>query len=464
MTMSTAEMGQALIRRVRGPVRLLVVAVAAVVLLIPLEMVRSVVGERFHTYQGVVAEIAGSWSGEQRLAGPILVVPYRERVEVRDEYVTPEGERKVSHRWQSCDRRAVILPETLDVEARLEPELRRRGIYEVRVYTSELTLSGAFRDLEAAIASLVPAERLEVVEWSKAVVAVGLSDPRGIVSVEGFDLGGRAAQARPGTTLDGTLPTGFHVPVTGLDGDDLEFRLPMVVRGSDSLRFLPLGETTRISLASTWPHPSFVGEVLPAEREVTADGFTAEWTIPLLNRSYPQVWRAGSAVAVDEIAAGVRLFEPVALYDLVTRAVKYGLLFIVLTFLTLGLVEVVTGARLRLVQYLLVGIALALFFLILIALAEHLGFAVAYLLAAAVVVVLNTLYCAAILGRAGIAAVVGAVLTATYGVLYLILEAEDFALLGGTALLVVALATTMWFTRRLREEPVPVELQSFTAE
>lgn len=451
MTTSTEEMGRALIRRMRGPVRLLVVAIAALVLLIPLELVRSVVRERFHTYQGVVAEIAGSWSGEQRLAGPILIVPYRERVEVRDEYVTPDGERKVSHRWQSHDRRAVILPDTLDADGRLEPELRRRGIYEVRVYTSELVVAGAFRGLEAAIASLVPAERLEAVEWSKAVVAVGLSDPRGIVSVEGFDVGGRAVQARPGTTLDGLLPTGFHLPVTGLDGGDLEFRLPMVVRGSDSLRLLPLGETSRFSLASTWPHPSFVGEVLPAEREVTADGFTAEWTIPLLNRSYPQVWRAGTEVTIDEIAAGVRLFEPVALYDLVTRAVKYGLLFIVLTFLTLGLVEVVTGSRLRLVQYLLVGIALALFFLILIALAEHLGFGVAYLLAAAVVVVLNTLYCAAILGRAGTAAVVGAVLTAIYGVLYLILEAEDFALLGGAALLVVALATTMWFTRRLRE-------------
>ncbi|RLE26561.1 MAG: cell envelope integrity protein CreD, partial [Acidobacteria bacterium] len=153
-----------------------------------------------------------------------------------------------------------------------------------------------------------------------------------------------------------------------------------------------------------------------------------------------------------EIDAGVRLFEPVALYDLVTRAVKYGLLFITLTFLTLGLIEFVTDSRLSLVQYLLIGVALAMFFLILIALAEHIGFALAYFLASAVVVVINTLYCAAILPRRSLAAAVGAVLTAIYGILYTILRAEDYALLGGTLLLVVALTVTMYFTRGMHKE------------
>jgi len=447
MATSTAEMGRALIERMSGPMRLIVIGVLALVLLIPLEMVQSVVWERFQTYQGVVSDIAESWSGEQRLAGPFLVVPYREKVEVRDEYVTPGGERKVSLRWESCDRRAVILPDTLSFDGSLMPEERRRGIYRVQVYTSELEVSGTFGGLGAAVSSLVPPERLEAVEWSQAVLAFGLSDPRGLVVVDGFELDGHPAHARPGTTLPEIISTGFHVPVELIQGDRLVFRMPMVVRGSDGLRFLPLGETTRASIRSGWSHPSFVGDVLPAARNIEDSGFSAEWTIPLLNRSYPQVWREGAAVDVNEIEAGVRLFEPVALYDLVTRAVKYGLLFVALTFLTLGLVEVVTGARLRLVQFLLIGVALALFFLILIALAEHMGFTTAYLLASSVVVVLNTLYCAAILRRTGIAAVVGSVLAAIYGVLYLILEAEDFALLGGTALLVAALAVTMWFTR-----------------
>ncbi len=191
--------------------------------------------------------------------------------------------------------------------------------------------------------------------------------------------------------------------------------------------------------------------MLPVERAVGDDGFSAEWAIPLLNRSFPQAFTAGAAVAIDEIEAGVRLFEPVALYDLVTRAVKYGLLFVALTFLTLGLIELVTGLRLSLVQFLLIGFALALFFLILVALAEHLGFATAYVLASATVVALNTLYCAAILRRRGTSALVGGVLAALYGVLYTILKAEDYALLGGTLLLLVALSVTMVLTRRIHE-------------
>jgi len=245
------------------------------------------------------------------------------------------------------------------------------------------------------------------------------------------------------------LPQGFHAPVGDRVSDGFEFSLPIGIRGSGSLRFLPLGATTVATLRSTWSHPSFVGEILPAQREIDDDGFSAEWTIPLLNRSYPQAWVDGVPVAFDEIEAGVRLFEPVALYDLVTRSVKYGLLFIALTFLTLGLIELTTDARIGFVQFLLIGVALALFFLMLIALAEHIGFAMAYILASTAIVVIITLYCRALLRRPAVALSVGGVLTAIYGVLYLILRAEDFALLGGTVLLVVALMVTMYVTRHI---------------
>lgn len=451
MATSTAEMGRVLVSKWGRPVRLIVVALLALVLLIPLDMVRSVVRERHRTYQGVVAEIAGAWSSDQRTAGPILVLPFTEKVEVRDEYITPQGEKKITRRWESCRRRAVVLPEVLSYDGSLTPQLRQRGMYRVQVYTAELTVSGAFRNLRRAVESLAPPDQLEAIEWSQAVVAFGLSDPRGIVEVDGFDFNGHSARPGPGTTLEGIVPRGFHVAVGESIEDDLEFELPMVIRGSGSLSFLPLGETTRASLRSEWPHPSFIGDVLPTVRTIEDEGFSAEWTIPLLNRSYPQVWRADSAVAMDEIDAGVRLFEPVALYDLVTRAVKYGLLFIALTFLTLGLIEYVTDVRLSLVQFLLIGVALTMFFLILVALAEHIGFTTAYLLASATVVVINTLYCGAILERSSTSAVVGAVLAAIYGVLFLILKAEDFALLGGTVLLLVALMVTMYFTRRVHE-------------
>lgn len=451
MTNNNADLGRKMISKLSRPARMMVVALVALVLLIPLEMVESVVRERYHTYQTVVADIAGAWSSDQLVAGPILVVPFNEKIEVRDEYITPQGEKKITQRWETCRRRAVILPDVLNYDGELIPEMRRRGIYEVQVYTANLVVSGVFRNTPEVVASLSSVDRLEEIEWSEAVVAFGLSDPRGIVEVDGFDFNGQPAQPRPGTTLDAIVARGFHMEVGETVEDDLEFNLPLVMRGSGSLRFLPLGETTTGSLGSDWPHPSFIGDVLPADRVINDDGFTAEWTIPLLNRSYPQAWVAGTAVDVHEIEAGVRLFEPVALYDLVTRAVKYGLLFIALTFLTLGLIESVFDIKLSLVQYLLIGVALAIFFLILVALAEHIGFTTAYIVASSIVVVINTLYCAAILPRRSISILVGGVLTAIYGILYTILKAEDFALLGGTALLVVALMVTMYFTRTIHE-------------
>ena len=451
MTTQLADLGQKVVSKWGRPARLITVAILALILLIPLQMVESVVRERFQTYRKVVADIAGAWSSDQQVAGPILIVPYSERIEIRDEFVTPAGEKKVSQRWETCQRSAVILPDLLEYAGSLTPEMRHRGIYQVQVYTADLLVSGGFHDLQKKVESLSSDEDLEAINWSKAVIAFGLSDPRGIVEVDGFDFNGSGEQPRPGTTLGDMLPRGFHVPVGEAISDDLEFTLPIVIRGSGSISFLPLGETTRASFRSNWPHPSFVGEVLPVSRDITDEGFSAEWTIPLLNRSYPQVWRAGKDVAIDEIDAGVRLFEPVALYDRVTRAVKYGLLFIVLTFLTLGLIELVIGVRLSLVQFLLIGVALAMFFLILVALAEHIGFTIAYVLAASTVVLLNTLYCAAILERRGTAMLVGVVLTVIYGILFVILQAEDFALLGGTLLLVAALTVTMYFTRRIHK-------------
>ena len=445
------EMGRTVLLKLRRPMRLIVVGLLALVLLIPLEMVQSVVRERYQTYQAVVEDIAGAWSSDQQIAGPVLVVPFTERVEIRDEYITPSGEKKTTQRWESRRRRAVILPDELQIRGELTPEMRKRGIYEVQVYTADLVVSGVYSGLADTVAGLSDPDRLEDIDWSKAVVGFGMSDPRGIVSVDGFDFNGQRVLPRPGTSLGEIVDRGFHVAVGPAIGDDLVFTMPIVIRGSNSLSFLPLGETTEASLRSDWPHPSFVGDVLPSSREISDAGFTGEWTIPILNRSFPQSWLAGAAVDIQEISAGVRLFEPVALYDLVTRSVKYGLLFIALTFLTLGLIEHVSDARLSLVQFLLIGVALALFFLILVALAEHLGFVTAYLLASATVIVINTVYCAAILPRRTISILVGGVLTAIYAVLYTILKAEDYALLGGTVLLVVALVVTMFFTRRIHE-------------
>ncbi len=206
MTNNTGEVGLNLISRWTRPARLIGVAVLALVLLIPLQMVRSVVRERYQTYQGVVQEIAGAWSGEQRVAGPILVVPFTEKISIQDQFITPQGEKKVTQRWETHHRRAVILPDTLSYDGSLAPEIRRRGIYQVQVYSVDLEISADFQNLRTTVEALSSTGQLEEIRWSEAVVGFGLSDPRGIVEVEGFEINGQTAQVRPGTTLGSFSP------------------------------------------------------------------------------------------------------------------------------------------------------------------------------------------------------------------------------------------------------------------
>ena len=435
--------------------RIVGVGLLALFLLIPLQLIRSVVKERHQRYRGVVQEIARAWSPSQTLAGPVLIVPFSRRVPVRYRLIEAEGttrSAKSGIRWEMHEERAVLLPDRLMIQGDVTPEERRRGIYTVHVYRAHTVLSGTFEDAAARVEALFPAKDLGEIHWDRATLVMGLKEPRGIVEVKPVRVGGADRTVLPGTGLDGALARGFHCEPGIAAGKRLEFSIDLSFRGSGTLGFLPLGAATEVKLSSPWPSPSFSGETLPERYQTGPQGFTGRWRVSELARSYPQQFLASTDVDLTQISGGVRLFEPVTLYDKVTRAVKYGILFIALTYLTLGLIELTTAARVSALQYLLVGAALALFFLLLIAFAEHLGFGPAYLLASATVVALNTLYCSALLPRRRLALAVGGVLTIIYAVLFTILRAEDYALLAGSLLLAVALAASMYVTRRANEE------------
>lgn len=430
--------------------RLVVIGLLAILLLIPLGWTESVVSERHHTYQGVLREISGMWSGEQTLTGPLLVVPFTERFQKEEEYRTNTGERKTQLKWVVNHRRAVVLPQELEVEGHLEPETRKRGIYEAKVYQNKLKLKGLFKSPKTSIEGFFGSGSETEVHWKKAIVVVGLTEPKGIGRIEALDWQGQVSSFSPGTRLnEDLLARGFHAPVSVNPEDSMSFALEFVVRGSEGFRLTPVGERSRITIESSWPHPSFYGDLLPNQYETSPKGFTAHWDLSHLIRSYPQIWVEGEGIQLGEVTSGVRIFEPVTLYAKVTRSVKYGFLFIALTFLTLGLMELVQREKISYIQYLLIGSALALFFMILVAFGEHLGFHWSYLIASVIVICLNGLYSLAVLPRKLLAAMVTGVLTGLYAILYVILQAEDYALLGGTLLLVVALALTMFFTRNL---------------
>jgi inner membrane protein len=235
-----------------------------------------------------------------------------------------------------------------------------------------------------------------------------------------------------------------------------KFSTNISVNGSQGIRFAPFGEITNINMKSSWPHPSFQGKILPTKNTINDNGFVSSWSIPHLARNFPQTWvisasgNSNSQYNLNEFTAGVDLFEPVFLYSKVTRAVKYGILFIGLTFLTFLIFELTTQARLHYVQYGLIGIALTIFYLILLSMAEHTAFLNAYIIAALISISLITLYTGSALKNWTKAGIIFVLLSALYSVLYSLLQLEDYALLMGTILLLFVLIVLMYVTRDLR--------------
>ncbi|QTR47341.1 cell envelope integrity protein CreD [Thiothrix litoralis] len=433
--------------------RTVVIILLGLLMLIPLLMAEKVVTDRNTYYQEALHNIAASWGKKQTLTGPVLVVPYVEHFTNVDTVTDENGENRVVSKDIYNDRTAILLPENLEIRADLKEEHRQRGIYDALVYTANVSLTGKFN--HAAVLQSGEGERR--ILWNKAFIAIGLDDTRAIDTASNFFWNDGRTGLQPGTGISKLLPTGFHVPlsVNADSNPNNEFKLTLSLRGSDGLLFAPLGENTTIRMTSSWTHPSFQGELLPDKHEVGEEGFHAEWDIPHLVRSYPQYWvledQQDKAYDLREATAGVSLYEPVSLYSRITRAVKYGALFITLTFVVFLAFEISLKRRLHVLQYGIVGVALSLFYLILLALAEHIGFLYAYLAAASTTVLSITFYMGAILHNSRRTVLIFLLLATLYGLLYLLLQMEDYALLVGVGLLLLALLIMMTATRHLKQ-------------
>lgn len=432
-------------------IRTLIVVLLGMLMLIPLFMVEDVVQERGHYYRSVLHDVAATWGEKQTLTGPVLVVPYVEHFTSVDTITDPNGESRVVSKDIYNDHTAILLPKDLEIRSDLKEEHRQRGIYDALVYTANLSLTGHFDHTPL----LQSDEGERRILWDKAYVMIGISDTKAIDVASSFFWDNERTALEPGTRMTELLPTGFHAPLPAETDNDSthEFKLTMSLRGSDSLLFAPLGETTKVRMTSSWAHPSFQGNLLPNKREVSEQGFNAEWNIPHLVRNYPQHWELTDKqnYRLQDFVVGASLYEPVSLYSQVNRAVKYGALFIGLTFLVFLAFEISLQRRLHVLQYVLVGVTLALFFLILLALAEQIGFLYAYLAAALTSSLLITLYVKAILRETWRTLLVFLLLAALYATLYLILQLEDYALLAGVALLLLATGGMMYVTRHLQQ-------------
>jgi len=436
--------------RFRSILKLAALGALVLLLLVPVNQLVSLVRERQARQLLVREELAQLWGGQQTLGALVLAVPYRAPAGgggASAKTYLPASALAPPAGW------AYFLPGAVKWRGDVTPQQRHRGLFQVTLYEARLAASGWFARPDAAALGLDPSQ----LDWAHAHALLTVSDPRGLQQRVVLRWAGRERPFAPGLTSVDAFGSNLRAALApgDLDGDRIPFALDLELRGSGALFFLPLGDDTTAELTSPWPHPGFMGAPLPRERQVVGKGFTASWSVPYFGRGFPQRWR-GDQLGAERLSAqlatsafGVNLVSPADAYQQTERAVKYAVLFILLTFTTVFVLELLSPVRLHPIHYLLVGAALCLFYLLLLALAEHVGIAAAYATATAATVALVTLYTRAVLAGWRRALAVGGVLTVLYGWLFTLLRREDYALLLGALGLFATLAAVMFLTRRL---------------
>ena len=443
--------------------KLLRAVLIAAALSIPIFMVWFLVYDRQSQSQQASESITEGWGGPQVMAGPLLVIPYRTTT---TETAVENGKSVI--RTRNLMRELTLSPELVRLNTNIRPERRKRSIYEAVVYEAQVNGRARFAfppDLArhgVAVADM---------DLGRAELRFGLSDPRGLGANPRVRLDGQAIRLHPGSASG--RGRGFFAWIDGkvLTARAFTIDYDYEFRGNGSLELAPQAGETHWTVRSPWPHPSFAGDFIPGQRQVSKDGFAASYRIGNLalgtslvatrDPGAPNIAGAsdrespanpyGPTSAADGAYqnAHISLIQPIDLYSQVDRATKYGFLFIGFTFAALLLFDVVGGVRVSSVEYLLMGAALVLFFVLLLAFAEVIGFAAAYIVASLAIAGLNTAYSAAVLKSWRRAGVIGGLLIGLYALLYVLLSLEAYSLLIGSLLLFVALAGVMYATRRL---------------
>jgi len=440
--------------------KLFLAIVVGFVLTIPLVSVYLLAYDRESQSREASRSITAGWGGPQTMTGPVLVIPYKATT---TETVLQNGQSVT--RTNEVTRELTLAPEIVALSTDMKPRVRKRSIYEAVVYDAQVTGKARFAfppDLNRT--GVQPAQ----MDLSRAELRFGLSDARGLGANPHVSIAAKPLRLQPGGGSTGS-GRGFFawVDATGLPTQPIVVDFAYGFRGNASLSLAPDGGDTHWTVKSTWPHPSFVGGFLPGDHHETTNGFDASYRVGnlALGRSLVSTDDAGAsptpatptadpylgaaAAGDDSQVAQINLIQPVDLYSQVNRAIKYGFLFIGFTFLALLMFDVIAGVRVSPVEYLLMGAALVLFFVLLLAFAEVIGFTPAYIVASGSVAGLNTAYSAAVLASWRRAAFIGALLIGLYAVLYILLSLEAFSLLIGSLLLFAALAGVMYATRRI---------------
>jgi inner membrane protein len=433
--------------------KLLVIGIFVLILIIPSEMVQSLISERESTRNEAISEIWRTWGDRQVLAGPVVSVP------VVTYKSLPNGT------VESATHFLHFLPDNLTVTGNVVPVIRYRSIYEVVLYSSTLAVKGDFKPLVPKGLNIQPAD----IKWDKAYVTIGISDMKGVK--ENIDLAWNDSVFRmqPGVPVHDIVKGGVSIPVVIDPTLNNKFSFKLQLNGSRLLSFLPFASEMNVNLTSAWANPSFEGAFIPTEKSVTKSGFTAKWKILELNRNYGQFGLddfisngeekstdifTNDRISPDNKAGGfgVNLIMPVDQYQRTTRAAKYGVLFVILTFVTFFFFELLRKKYVHPLQYLIVGFAIMLFYLLLLSFAEYLLFDLAYAISAVVVTLMVMLYAGAIFSNRKYGIIVGLILFMLYAYFYTLLQLQLYSLLFGSIGMAVMLSVIMVLTRNLHKE------------
>lgn len=419
-------------------VKVLVIAALVLLLLIPMVMIENMITERGQTQVDAIDEVSQKWSLAQTVTGPYISLQYPVISE-------ENGKQRVNY------GNVILLPDELFIDGQLRTEILNRGIYEVNVYQSELVFKGSFSSEELRKSGV----DMDALQFQKAAICFNLTDMRGISEQISITLNDSVYTFEPGMDGRGIKNVGVHavVDLSALKADKkLPYEMKIRLKGSQSINFTPLGKTTKVNLKANWNTPSFVGNYLPDSREVTEKDFSAHWQVLNLNRNYSQVimdYRNASIKDIENSNFGVNLKVPVEQYQQSMRSAKYAILIILLTFTVIFFTEIMEKTRIHVLQYLLVGLALCLFYSLLLSISEHIGFNMAYLISAVLTIALVGGYTLGIIKKKKPAFIMSGLLSVLYIYIFILIQLETFALLAGSLGLFVILATVMYFSKKI---------------
>jgi len=423
-------------------IKLGLIGMLTLFLLIPSNWIQNLIIERQLRQDEVTKDISDKWSGSQLVEGPIMVLPYKMLVSQKDTAGKVTYKESVTNIY--------LMPEILNIASKANPEVLHRGIFDAVVYNTKIGVNGKFSPLELKKSGINP----DFIQWDKAKLVIGLSDLKGLKNNPVIKFGDSVYNVEPDFTSLQLFSNNLIIlpDLSAQKNTALNFDFDLDLRGSNELNFMHLGRTTTVRIDGKWNNPSFTGRYLPGDRKVSDEGFTATWKMPYFNRPFPQQWIEENTIlhtANNEAAFGVDFILPVDQYQKTMRSAKYAILIILLTFISLFFTELLNKKKVHLLQYVLIGAAMTIYYTLLLSFSEQVGFTIAYLIASIATVLLIGVFIATLLRNRKPAIIFSGILSVFYSFIFVIIQLQDLALLYGSIGLFIIVAAMMYLSAKI---------------